>query len=162
MKMTTIKNTTHTKNIYLAVMAIFTMLLVYSCAKKNVATAKAETPPTETLGTAIVVPAETKGQVQIKRDANSNYVIQISLKDLEAVNTVDPSAKAYIVWMYADKQMVKNLGQISSKTGWLSDKSKSSFEAISESKPTKIFITEEDMADVKKPGKKIIWSTNSF
>ena len=151
------------KNILLGLMATSMMFFFYSCAKKTVATAKSETPPTETPGATIAMPAETKGEVQIKRDVNSNYVIQISLKELEAVNTVEPSSKkVYIVWMNADKQMVKNLGQISSKTGWLSDKSKSSFEAVSEFKPTKIFISEEDMATVTKPGMKIIWSTSRF
>jgi hypothetical protein len=162
MKMTANKNNTHTKNIFLGVVVIFTMLLLGSCAKKSVAPGKTEAAPTETPGTTIAVPAETKGQVEIKRDINSNYVIQISLKDLEAVNTVDPSKKAYIVWMNTDKQMVKNLGQISSKTGWLADKSKSFFEAVSEFKPTKIFITEEDIVTATKPGMKIIWSTSRF
>lgn len=157
------KINTQTKNIFLGIMATMMMLFFYSCAKKTVATAKSEIPPTETPGATIAIPAETKGEVQIKRDVNSNYVIQISLKDLEAVNTVEPSSKkVYIVWMNADKQMVKNLGQISSKTGWLSDKSKSSFEAVSEFKPTKIFISEEDMATATKPGMKIIWSTSRF
>ena len=162
--MTTSKNNTHTKNILLTVMAIFTMLLVYSCAKKTVATAKAETSiPTATADAAIVVPAETKGQVVIKRDVNSNYVIMINLRELEEVKKIEPaSKKAYIVWMNADNKMVKNLGQINSNSGWLSDKSKATFEAISEFKPTKIFITEEETASITKPGAKIIWSTNKF
>ena len=64
--------------------------------------------------------------------------------------------------MNADNQKVKNLGQINSNSGWLSDKSKASFEAVSEFKPTKVFISEEDMATVTKPGIKIIWSTSRF
>jgi hypothetical protein len=159
--MTANKNNTNSKNILSGVIATLLLISVYSCAKKTVATAKPESPA-ETPA-AIVVPEENKGQVQIKRDVNSNYVIHISLKDLEAVNTAEPSSKkAYIVWMNSDKQLVKSLGQISSKTGWLSDRSKSSFESVSELKPTKIFITEEDDAMVKVPGKKIIWSTKRF
>ncbi len=158
--MTINKNNTYTKNIFVVVMAIFTMLLVYSCAKKTAATAKTETA---TAGAAIVVPAETKGQVQIKRDVNSNYVIQINLKELEEIKKIEPeSKKAYIVWMNADNKIVKNLGQINSNSGWLSDKSKASFEAVSEFKPTKVFISEEETASVTKPSSKIIWSTNKF
>ncbi len=158
--MTANKNNTYTKNIFVVVMAVFTILLVYSCAKKTAATAKTETTTAEA---AIVVPAETKGQVQIKRDVNSNYVIQINLRELEEVKKIEPSSKkAYIVWMNADNKMVKNLGQINSNSGWLSDKSNASFEATSEFKPTKIFITEEETASITKPGSKIIWSTNKF
>ena len=158
------KNNTHTKNILLAVMAIFIMVLVYSCAKKTVATAKMETPtPAATADAGIVVPAESKGQVVIKRDVNSNYVIIINLRELEEVKKIEPSSKkAYIVWMNADTKMVKNLGQINSNSGWLSDKSNASFEATSEFKPTKIFITEEETASITKPSAKIIWSTNKF
>jgi hypothetical protein len=29
-------------------------------------------------------------------------------------------------------------------------------------KPTKVFITEEEVASVKKPGIKVIWSTSKF
>lgn len=161
--MTAIKTNTQIRNIFFGAMAIMTMLLISSCAKKTVASAKREMPPTETPAAAIVIPADTKGQVQIKRDVNSNYVIQINLRELEAVNKIEPtSKKAYIVWMNADNQMAKNLGQINSNSGWLSDKSKASFEAVSESKPTKIYITEEETSSISKPSAKIIWTTSKF
>jgi hypothetical protein len=164
-KMTAKKINTLSKNILLGIMATATMFFFSSCSKKTAAVSKTETPaimPAETPGTTTAV-TENKGQVQIKRDVNSNYVIQINLRELEEINKLEPtSKKAYIVWMNADNQKVKNLGQINSNTGWLSDKSKASFEAVSSLKPTKVFITEEDMAEVKNPGKKIIWSTNSF
>lgn len=135
------------------------VLTFYSCAKKTVAAAKTEAPETTTTA---VIP-ENKGQVQIRRDAAGNYVVQISLRELEAGKKFDEaSKKAYIVWMNTENGTAKNLGQINSNSGWLSDKSKASFEATSALKPTKVFITEEDMAGVTKPGKNIIWSTNSF
>jgi hypothetical protein len=156
-KMTPITNSTTTKKILSGMLATMMLLTFYSCAKKSVAVAKTEIP------SATVMPVENKGQVQIKRDATGNYIVQINLRELEAVNKLEAtSKKAYIVWMNADNEMTKNLGQINSNSGWLSDKSKASFEAVSASKPTKIFITEEDMAEAKKPGIKIIWSTNSF
>lgn len=144
------------KKIFLGALATIMIFFFYSCARKAAATSKTETT------TPVVIP-ENKGQVQIKRDANSNYVIQINLRELEEVTKIEPtSKKAYIVWVNADNQMTKNLGQINSNSGWLSDKSKASFEAVSEFKPTKIFITEEDNATVKTPGAKVIWSTNNF
>ena len=154
-------NSAVSKKLFSGIAATMVLLTFYSCAKKTAAVSKSQTP-TETPG-ATVVPAENKGQVQIKRDATGNYVIQINLKELEELNKLDATTKkAYIVWMNADNETAKNLGQINSNTGWLSDKTKASFEAVSALKPTKVFITEEDMAEVKKPGTKIIWSTNSF
>jgi hypothetical protein len=148
-------------NILLGITATAMIFFFYSCGKKHTA-AKSEQPaPVENVTPAAV--AENKGQVQIKRDATGNYVIQINLRELEEVNKLEEtSKKAYIVWMNADNEKVKNLGQINSNSAWLSDKSKASFEALSIVKPTKVFITEEDLAGVNTPGKKIIWSTNTF
>jgi hypothetical protein len=150
-----------------ALVAASIILGVSACSKKHMASAKTETtvvtPAVMNEPAPVVVPAENKGQVQIKRDINSNYVVVINLRELEDATKIEPaSKKAYIVWMNADKQAVKNLGQNNSNSAWLSDKSKASFEAISEFKPTKIYITEEDDATVKIPGKKIVWSTNGF
>lgn len=144
------------KNIFLGIFATALVFSFSSCAKKTAAVAKTETP-VET------ATPENRGLVQVKRDANSNYVVQINLRGLEEVKGIEPETKnAYIVWMNADGQMTKNLGQINSNTGWLSDKSKASFEATSAFKPTKVFITEEEVASVKKPGIKVIWSTSKF
>lgn len=160
---TKLKNT-QTKRIFLGMMAAMLVLSIYSCAKKTVAN-KTESPvvvaPDDSAP--LVLPPENKGQVEIKRDINSNYVIQINLRGLDAVNKLDPdSKKAFVVWMNADNQKAKNLGQINSNTGWLTDKSKASFEATSPFKPTKIYITEEENATVKVPGKNILWSTPFF
>ena len=161
-----IKNT-QTKRILLVIVAAMMVLSIYSCAKKTVAATKTESPAVVVVAPddsgPIVLPPENKGQVEIKRDINSNYVIQINLRGLEAVNKLDPdSKKAFVVWMNAEKQKAKNLGQINSNTGWLTDKSKASFEATSPLKPTKIYITEEENAMVKIPGKNILWSTPGF
>lgn len=148
-------------NILLAITATAMIFFFYSCGKKITA-AKTEQPaPVENVTPAAV--AENKGQVQIKRVATGNYIVQINLRELEEVNKLEAtSKKAYIVWMNAENETAKNLGQINSNSGWRSDHSKATFEAISVLKPTKVFITEEDMAGVKTPGKNIIWSTNSF
>ncbi|MBK8521253.1 MAG: hypothetical protein IPL54_10375 [Chitinophagaceae bacterium] len=161
--MTIIKNSSQLKNILSGIVATTMLLTFYSCAKKSVAVAKTEVPAVVETPAATTVPVENKGQVQIKRDATGNYVIQINLRELEEVNKLEEtSKKAYIVWMNADNEKVKSLGQINSNSAWLSDKSKASFEALSVVKPTKVFITEEDLAEVQTPGKKIIWSTNTF
>lgn len=163
----TIKTGFTTKKILSGIVAATMLITFYSCGKKHTA-AKTEQPPaTQSVATADAtipaIPVENKGQVQIKRDISGNYVIHINLRELEAVNKLDAtSKKAYIVWMNANNEKAKNLGQINSNTGWLSDKSKASFEAVSVIKPTKVYITEEDITDAKTPGKNIIWTTNNF
>ena len=160
--MTPILRNTNSKKLISVVSAAVLICFLFSCAKKTSSVGKSASSATTEASATTTVP-ENKGQVQIKRDANSNYVIQINLRELEEVNKLEPtSKKAYIVWMNADNQMTKSLGQINSNSGWLSDKSKASFEAVSEFKPTKVFITEEDDAAAKKPGAKVIWSTNRF
>ncbi|MBK6635620.1 MAG: hypothetical protein IPG38_16195 [Chitinophagaceae bacterium] len=90
-------------------------------------------------------------------------MIQINVQNLKEISSLDPNSKnAYIVWMDADNQATKSLGQINSNTGWLTDKSKATFEAVSAVKPTKIMITSEDNAAVKTPGKMVIWTTSRF
>jgi len=161
-KMKKVNFNTMKKYFFIAVMAGSMSFVLNSCAKKTAAVGKTETATmTETPGTSVM--PENKGVVQIKRDVNSNYVVQINLIDLKEVSGVKPDAKsAYIVWMDADMQMTKSLGQISSNTGWFSDKSQASFEASSVFKPTKVFITEETDATVQKPGLKVIWATSKF
>jgi hypothetical protein len=161
-KMKAKKINTHSKKILLSILATMIMFFFYSCAKKMVAVSKSEPPAAIEAPVSTVIP-ENKGQVEIKRDANSNYVIQINVQNLKEFSTLDPNSKnAYIVWMDADNQPTKSLGQINSNTNWLSDKSKATFEAVSAFKPTRIIITSEDNAVVKMPGKAVIWSTNSF
>ena len=82
--MTTTANKAVTKKIFSGIILTMMVLSFYSCAKKHTV-AKTEKPaPTETLTPAAV--AENKGQVQIKRDAGGNYVIQINLRELEEVS----------------------------------------------------------------------------
>ena len=69
-----------TKKILPGILGTLIMISFYSCAKKATATTSAAPEPAT-----ISVAPENKGQVLIKRDVNSNYVIQINLKELETV-----------------------------------------------------------------------------
>jgi hypothetical protein len=111
--------------------------------------------------TSTIVPA-ARGDVKIKKDDNKNYLIQVELENLAEVNRLDPPKKAYVVWMESDDSMVKNIGQITSDSKFLSSKLKASFETVTPVKPSKIYITAEDDADVQFPGKQLIMETNRF
>lgn len=108
-----------------------------------------------------VVPA-ARGEVKVKKDHNNNYRIQVSLNNLAEPGRLQPPKKTYVVWMETGENLTKNIGQINSSTGFLSGKLKASFETVSSTKPTKIFLTSEDDPNVQYPGSQVVLSTNNF
>lgn len=143
------KMITTIKNTGLSIFLITAVLALSSCAKKV------------SFLTSSVVPA-AHGYVKMKKDNNKNYVIHIQLSDLADVSRLEPSRKAYIVWMDTDEQQAKNLGQINSSGSMLSSRKKSSFETVSPVKPIRIFITAEDDHTVQSPGSQVVLSTDKF
>jgi hypothetical protein len=137
------------KKILMALLVLMTAMSYTSCAKKVA------------FQTSTVVPA-ARGDVKIKKDDNKNYVIQIELEDLAEVSRLDPPKKAYVVWMETENSMVKNIGQIKSDSNFLSSKLKASFETVTPVKPSRIYITAEDNADVQLQGDQLIMETNKF
>ncbi len=108
-----------------------------------------------------VVPG-ARGTVKVKKDNNSNYNIQISLSHLAEAKKLQPSRQTYVVWMESQNEATKNVGQINTSTSLLSGKFKSSFETVSNTKPSKIFITAEDDGAVQFPGSQVVLSTESL
>ena len=111
--------------------------------------------------TSSIVPA-AEGTVKVNKDNNKNYHIQISLSNLAEPGRLQPSKSTYVVWMETDDNAVKNIGQINTSTGFLSKKLKASFETVTPVKPTKIFLTAEDDANVQYPGMQVVLTTNHF
>ena len=111
--------------------------------------------------TSSLVPA-AQGDVKVSKDSNKNYLIKIKISNLAEVSRLEPSKNAYVVWMETDESLIKNIGQINSDTAFMSSKLKATFETVTSFKPSKIFITAEDNADVKSPGMQMVLSTNRF
>ncbi|RTY65071.1 hypothetical protein EKL97_07225 [Flavobacterium sp. LS1P28] len=126
------------------------MLLSISSCGKNIA-----------FQNSIVVPA-ANGSVNVTKDSNKNYLIKIKISDLAEVNRLQPSKNVYVVWMETDGDIVRNIGQIKSDSGFLSSKLRATFETVTAYKPSKIFITAEDDGDIQYPGMQMILSTNKF
>ncbi len=135
--------------IFFSLFVIMVALSFTSCAKKVA------------FQTSTIVPA-ARGDVKIKKDENKNYLIQIKLENLAEVKRLEPSKSVYVVWMETDDAPVKNIGKIKSDSKFLSSKLKASFETVSPFKPTKIFITAEDSADIQFPGMQLITETRNF
>lgn len=147
MKSIKIKSLNHT--ILAIVAAVLVLFYFSSCAKKI------------SFQSSSIVPA-ARGDVKVKKDNNNNYNIQISLNNLAEPKRLQPSKNTYVVWMETEDNVTKNIGQINSSTGFLSSKLKASFETVSSTKPTKIFITAEDDASIQYPGMQVVLTTNNF
>ena len=108
-----------------------------------------------------VVPAAT-GHVKIKKDNNQNYHLQIELVNLAEVELLQTGKTTYVVWMMANQDSAKNIGQLKSSKNLFSKKSKASFETISVDKPRRIFITAENDGKIDKPKGVVVISTGNF
>jgi hypothetical protein len=109
-----------------------------------------------------VVPA-AQGKVKVKRDRkNQNYVIKIEVTGLAEVERLQTSKHNYVVWMETEQGMTKNLGQLNSSSGFLSDEMRASLETVSSYKPARIYITAEYSSDVQYPGEQVVLSTGRF
>jgi hypothetical protein len=140
---------TLTMNILLGTLTTMLMLSFYSCTTN----AKFETSS--------VVPA-ARGEVKVTKDKNNNYSIKVDLYNLAEPNRLTPPKKCYVVWMETNENVTKNVGQINTSTSMLSKTLKASFQTVSSSKPTKIYITAEDEANIQDPGTQLVLSANNF
>ncbi len=100
-----------------------------------------------------VVPAAT-GEVKVKKDKNENYAIDVSVKNLAPPQKLSPSKDLYMVWMEDGKDPVKKLGRIDPSSSL-----KGSLTALATVKPTKLFITAEDNAEVTYPTGEVVLTT---
>lgn len=147
--MNTEKANTIIKSTLFAITAFIITVSLNSCSKKIA------------FLTSSVVPA-ARGTVKIKKDNNNNYDINIDLFNLAESKRLEPPKQAYVIWMETNENLMKNIGQINSSTGFLSQKLKANFNTVSAAKPVRIFITAEDDATVQYPGMQVVLSTDRF
>jgi hypothetical protein len=140
---------TLSRKLLFAVATVFVIFAFSSCATKAVFLSSS------------VVPA-AQGKVTIKDDGNKNHVIKIQIFNLADSQRLQPPKKVYVVWLVTDNNQTKNIGQIISSTGTLSKNLKASFQTVSSFKPTKIFITAENEADVQYPSSVVALSTDNI
>lgn len=98
--------------------------------------------------TSVVVPA-AQGTVQIKLDANKNYVIKIKLSNLAPSTRLSPPRDAYVVWLVTVDKVAKNLGKLNSSSDFMSKNLDASFETVTGLKPSKIIITAENDMNIQ-------------
>lgn len=140
-------NANRTRNIILTIAMVLMIFAFSSCATKAIF-----------LSSSIVPAAE--GIITIKEDGNKNYLIKVKTTNLADSQRLSPPKNVYVVWMVTENSSTKNIGQIISSSSTLSKTLKSSFETVSSFKPTKIFITAENEADIQYPYSEVVLTTD--
>ena len=140
-------NTKQSKNIVIIIAMVLTITVFSSCATKVVFLSSA------------VVPA-AEGKITIKEDSNKNYEIKVKIANLADSQRLTPPKNVYVVWMLTEFNNTKNIGQIISSSGSMSNNMKASFETVSSFRPIKIFITAEDDADIQYPNAEVVLITD--
>jgi len=101
-----------------------------------------------------VAPAAT-GTIKVKKDNNKNYALTVDVMNLAEPQKLTPPRETYVVWMESNENSVKKLGQLMPRSKVL----KGELKTTSVDKPTDIFITAEDNADVNYPNGDIVLTT---
>lgn len=130
------------KILHLALTAAL-LIMIQSCSSKS------------SFQTSSIVPA-AEGTVKIKNDNNNNYAIDINVIRLAEPERLSPPKTVYVVWMHTAQNGVKNIGQLKTSSGMLSQTLKSSLQTVSTFEPTEIMITAEDNATAQYPGEVVL------
>lgn len=126
--------------------ALVAALLLSSCGKKM------------HFATSTVVPA-AEGTIKYKKDKNNNYHIDVKILHLADPKRLIPSNSTYVLWMETEQNGVKNLGQITSSSGWLSSTKKATLSAVTSFLPKSFFITAEGEGNISYPGQQVVLQT---
>ncbi len=111
--------------------------------------------------TSSIVPA-AEGTVKVSTNKDKGYNIRINILHLAGPQRLQPASKTYIVWMDTEQNSTKNLGEMQSKDGFLSKALKAHLTTTTPFKPTRIFITAEDVAAVSNPHGQQVLTTRTF
>ncbi|MFD2936191.1 hypothetical protein [Spirosoma flavum] len=130
------------KTIHTVSMMLLTIIVLNSCTPKM------------TFVTSAIVPAAT-GSVNIKKDKNKNYVIDVNVQNLAEPKNLSPAKNTYLVWMESSENSAKKLGQLMPNGKAL----KASLKATAINEPKTVYITAEDNADVQNPDGQVILTT---
>jgi hypothetical protein len=140
--------TLKTRKLFYSIATVVLILSLVSCATRS------------KFLTSTVVPA-ARGTVSVKNDKNENYVIKVKVINLAESERLQQASNTYVVWMETEENMVRNLGAMKSSTGFMSKKLGASFQTVTSTKPTKIFITAENNAAIQYPSEAVL-STDRF
>ncbi|PMD90334.1 hypothetical protein BWI97_22845 [Siphonobacter sp. BAB-5405] len=125
----------------------FVLLLLQSCNSEKY-----------NFATSTVVPA-AEGSVEVEKDGNDNYEVNLKITRLAEPSRLTPPRKLYLVWVQTEKDGVKNIGQLKTDSGFLSDELKSSLKTLTPFKPIGFLISAEDDLNAAQPVGQIVMQT---
>lgn len=134
---------------YLFSISLLLILMLSSCSRKI------------NFANSTIVPA-ARGSVEVKKDKNNNYAIDIDIRHLAEPERLPEPKKLYIVWVESSENGIQNIGQLKTSTGLITETLRASMKAVSPYKPTRVIITAEDQANIQSPGNYIVLNTSSF
>jgi hypothetical protein len=137
----------HKSYLLLLFLSVTALFLMTSCSSKVA------------FQTSSIIPA-ARGYVNVKQDRDQNYIIEVKLDYLSEAERLDPPKKTYVIWMESTNNATRNIGQINSSTGFMSNNLKADFQTTSSYKPYCIYITAEDDGTVSYPGPFIVLTTD--
>lgn len=86
-----------------------------------------------------------------KTDSHKNITLEITAENLASPNRLNPSGNNYSIWIVAEDNAIKNVGQLIVKNA-----RKSVFKTVTPFDFKEVFITVENQGDLKAPtGKEI-------
>jgi hypothetical protein len=115
---------------------------------------------TANFATSSVQPA-ARGQVKIKKDNNDNYALTVNVRYLAEPERLQPAKQVYVVWSKTPDNRELNLGQLKISHGLFSHTLKGTLEAVSPFKPSQVYITAEDRADIEYPSTYTVLAANA-
>ena len=130
-------------------MFLFFSFFITSCSKKV-----AFVP-------SLVVPA-AEGYVKVKRDDNRNYLLEVRIDNLAEPRRLQPPRNVYVVWVDTEENGTQNVGQLKSSSGFFTSSLTGSLTTVTPFKPTRVFITAEERANIQKPEMQTVLITKSF
>ncbi len=137
------------RSLFSGIFLLAIMLIITSCATN------------ESFLNSSVVPGAS-GNVKVKRDKNQNYVIDLKVADLAAVDKLQSAKQMYVVWMETERGNFENLGQMQTSKGFMKKQRTASLETVSSFKPIRIFITAENEKNARYPDQVTILTTDTF
>lgn len=130
----------------LPIMCLLMSVLISGCARKM------------NFGVSQVTPA-AEGFVKIKKDQNDNKIINVQVKNLAAVNRLNPPRDFYVVWMKTENNGTQNIGRLKSSSGLFSNALNAELKTVTAFEPVNFFITAENNATVQIPSYFIVLET---
>lgn len=128
---------------------IFAALILSSCSK-NI-----------TFPVSSSVPA-ARGSVKISTDQNKNYDIRVQVRHLASPDRLTPPKKVFVVWMDTEQSRTNHVGQLKTRSKMFSRSYNAELRTVSSHKPTRVFITAEDVAEIQYPGSQVVLDTQNF